>query len=400
MAKPLPKTPVAFALRRLLPDDAQTLLLRAALDGDKGAEAWATWRASHNLQATLTGNRAGVKGLLPLLAYNLERNGAEVAADDLSLLRMARYREQLRMERYQTILGQTLAALQTAGVNSILLKGGALTLTTYPEATLRHCHDIDLLVQPRDLPQAAARLLAHDFRYAPAHTPLDDALAAGDLHLTHNSGLPIVLHTRLFRNDFYGMALEDAWQSALPVGKGLAGMMLAPEWELVHIVGAMLCAPSRARVTWVCDAYTLMAAHPMLDWARVCEIARQCRLAMALYAALDYLRQQRQRFVPSFVLVELQRDFAQASWADVAELLQSARRQQAASYGDLFAAATNWQERAALLRWILFPPLPASQRQQASGWQSPLFYLRFNLRRGARFLARRTVAAKPSKGQV
>ena len=43
-----------------------------------------------------------------------------------------------------------LAALQAAGNEALLLKGVALAETVYPQFRLRHCHDLDLLVEVRN----------------------------------------------------------------------------------------------------------------------------------------------------------------------------------------------------------------------------------------------------------
>jgi hypothetical protein len=396
VADALPHAAVTLALRQLLPTPGQTLLLRAALAADHGAEAWATWRAGHDLQATLIDDHVGIKGLLPLLAYSLERNGAAVATEELSLLRMARYREVLRGERYQAILQQTLNALAAGGVRAILLKGAALANRTYPEAALRHCHDIDLLLHPHDLTQAAKLLLAQAFHAAPGEGSDVKAAGRNGLRLYHASGLPVELHTRLFRHNHYGLSLDDAWQNALPYGDAPSVMMLAPEWELVHIVGVMLCAPGRARLTWVCDVHFLLAAHAEIDWERVCEIATQSCLAMAICAIFEYLHDQLGEPIPLAVIETLRSSSAQADRAAVEQLLHCARRQEAARYSDLLSAASTWQERLFLLRWMLLPLPTAEQRYQAACLPLLLFYLR----RGLRYLARQLFSTKTTKDQA
>ena len=46
------------------------------------------------------------------------------------------------------------AALEAAGIRSILLKGPAIKLWLYAEDESRHYWDIDLLVSPAELPRA------------------------------------------------------------------------------------------------------------------------------------------------------------------------------------------------------------------------------------------------------
>lgn len=385
--QPLPNATVVAALRALLPTAGETLLLRAALDTARSAQAWAAWRTAYPLQETLASEQVGMKGLLPLLDYALENQGATVAPADLSLLRMARYREQLRSERYQEILRHALTSLHTGGIKVILLKGAALAKTLYPQPTLRHCHDIDLLIQPSDLPRATELLLAHDFQLQ-AHNPAA-AQAGNSLHFRHASGLPIALHTRLFREPFFDLPLDDAWQSAQPLTKGEPYAMLAPTWELVHILGTVICAPSRARVTWVCDAHYLITANPTLDWPRVGELAGQSHLALAAWVLLTYLHEQHYLPMPPSLLADLQRLGAQASRGEVEHLLQCARNQRAVGYGELWEAASSWQERAQVARWMLLPLPPPDQ---ATSWQAARFYWQ----RATRYLTRRINSTKPS----
>jgi hypothetical protein len=401
MAAPnrLPTPAVTYALRRLLPSAAETLLLRAALDREQGAAAWSSWRAQHDLPATLAAENAGLKGLLPLLAYQLETHGASVAPDDLRLLRMARYHETLRSQRYQTILGETLTSLTQADISVILLKGAALA-PLYPAADLRHSHDIDLLILPQQLPDAVETLLAHGYSH---HLPAAAAAKArqgGDLRLDHSSGLPVVLHTQLYRNPFYAPPLADAWRSATPLANHPANQppnqstirTLAPEWELVHILGVMLCAPQRARVTWVCDAYYLLAAQSTLDWQRAGAIAGQSGLAMAAAIFLAYLEQQQQAPIPAIFLAQLQHDAAAAGRAGAEQLLHCSH-DQGTAYNDLYAAAADWQERAWLLRWIFTARLATLQRRIAHCGHASFA----SLQRRWRAPARQPVAPKPTK---
>jgi hypothetical protein len=335
------------------------------LDGENGVAAWATWRSTHNLKATLASDRAGVKGLLPHLAYALEQNGAAAAgnltSDDLTLLRMARYREGLRFERYQTILQQALTALAEGGVKAILLKGAALALTVYPYPALRHCHDIDLLIHSNDLHLAAQALCTHSFA-EPSQQP--SPLERGDLRLDHASRLPVVLHTTLVRYHLFAMPVDDAWQRALPLAYEPPALMLAPEWQLVHLIGAMLCTPHRARVTWVCDAHLLLVANPALDWERVCKIVAESGLALPAFVLLGYLQQEHHSPIPAFVLDCLQQHFAATDRAACEQILRCGRAQDAAGYGGLLANAASWQERAFLWRWMIFSFPTTVQRRK------------------------------------
>lgn len=395
MSEPLSFAPaslpflVAYAMRCLLPTAEQTALLRAALDDQEGAAQWRSWRAAHDLQAFLAQDHAGVKGLLPLLAYALEKHGVELTSDDRSLLRMARYREQLRMERYFAIMQQSLDLLRSHNIEIVVLKGAALAQTAYPDPTLRHCHDIDLLIHPRDLRRATDLLLQHGYRHSSSRSSLDQAVALGDVQLDHASGLPVVLHTRLFRQEFFDAPFDDFWRHTVTLGEG-PQRMLAPEWALVHLLGTVL--GTRAKVTWVCDAVYLLAATPTIDWSHVGALAAQCGFALGLYGLLAYLRDLHQIAIPSTLFDELLHHFTAERRASYEQILHCARQGDRVRHHELFSAADSWRETLFLLRWMLLPLPITAQRQQMADWQLPLFYMR----RAVRKLARKTSAIRAS----
>jgi hypothetical protein len=62
-------------------------------------------------------------------------------------------------------LADILKALQPAGIPVILLKGGHLAKWIYPEIALRPMGDIDLLLHPDDLSQAATILQGLDYHF-------------------------------------------------------------------------------------------------------------------------------------------------------------------------------------------------------------------------------------------
>ncbi len=110
-------------------------------------------------------------------------------------------------------------ALKEAGIPVILLKGHALARTVYPEPTLRQSSDIDLLVQPRNIPAAEEVLeklgyrcpakIFHRSQYASHHETFSPP----------GKGLPIELHWEA--DDAYGLFpegwLDDAFSRRITI---------------------------------------------------------------------------------------------------------------------------------------------------------------------------------------
>jgi hypothetical protein len=66
--------------------------------------------------------------------------------------------ERLRYEAYARISARAFDALAAAAVPFIVLRGAALAEAAYPATTLRHSHDVDLLIRPNDVGRATDAL--------------------------------------------------------------------------------------------------------------------------------------------------------------------------------------------------------------------------------------------------
>ena len=203
------KSPLYELLSCLLPTETQTWLLQACLWSDEpGRRAWARWQKSiSDPLAFLKQENEGVKGLLPLLYVALRDNHAAVDAAFQTRLRTAYMRDELRNTAYRRVCQQVLSCLTATGVEPIVLKGAALADSVYPDLVLQHAHNVDLLLRDTDLSPAAKVLPSVGFApLMPPHPPGRQAVK-----LSHESGLPLVLHQRLFRSPFYDIDPSDLW---------------------------------------------------------------------------------------------------------------------------------------------------------------------------------------------
>ena len=81
-------------------------------------------------------------------------------------------------------LGEMLAAMDAAGIETMVLKGGYLAFQVYPDPALRGMSDLDLLFQPADLPAAEAVL---------------QSLGYEGKHKSADEGPGIVKHTSTYK---------------------------------------------------------------------------------------------------------------------------------------------------------------------------------------------------------
>ena len=371
----------------LLPTAAESALLAACLhSGDRARDAWARWctgrgtdeeRLCHDLAATRT--------LLPLLTRSVASNRLDTGPRVLTYLRAATLREELRASRFRQIAAEAIDALDSDGVATLVVRGAALAATVYDAWSLRHCHDLDVLVTPEELARAAS-VLTHVgcAPIGPGPDPLRGAVAG------HRSGLRIALHTRPFAVPYYDGPVE--WFTARNqriVIDGVSARAASPEAMLVHVLGHATYSPSRRNLRWVADLWHLLARHRDLDWSAIGANIEAHRLALPVSVLLRHLADFGLP-VPPDVLMCLRKRAALAGRAAEDVALAGAL---AATHGDfrrLWRSTVSWRGRMRVVRWAVVPS-PAYLRSTVpfSGKRfSPLSYVF----RPARFVAGRLVS--------
>ncbi|HKA56745.1 MAG TPA: nucleotidyltransferase family protein [Candidatus Binatia bacterium] len=374
MSISLTKPALCHTLSVLLPTPDQTVFLRACLSsGEAGRKAYEDWRARRGESEKALREGYG-KSLLPLLFHTLQRNGAGANEEFLTVLRAASLREELRTTTYRRLCRRALLALTTAGIPIIALKGAVLADTVYGHPTLRHSHDIDLLLRESD-PSHTVSLLS-SVGFTSLRREIDTAWQ--DIHLVHESGLPLVLHRRLFRTPCYNTATTDLWaRSRTQAVADVPVRVLAPVDQLVHVCGHAASCASRESLRWVCDAWLLITRYPDLDWETVLDCSSRSHLTLPLAVTLGYLAEELQAPIPATFLRRLYAAASRATTAEREAALWGARAGARGRYRDLLRLTGDWRTRVFVLRWMLFPS-PASlcptQRVRRS-WRSPFSYL-------------------------
>jgi Uncharacterised nucleotidyltransferase len=283
----------AGPLAAALPTSGQTRLLRVCLLSAEAARAnWEEWlRGAARPGDRLRDPRGGFKRLLAFLGYRLREQHIEVDAGLRGQLRAARVREQLRADAVRDVCRSALAALSEAGVQAVVLRGVMAAGTLYPDPSLRHCHDLDLLVSA-ELLEAAARVLEAEgcSRVAPRL-------------FRHASGFPICLHQALFRIGAFNTRLDDVAGETVPaIVAGAQATLLTPAANLLHLCGHAVTTGSHVTPNWAVDAWLLLDRHPELRWEAVVDWASRGALAGPLAATLGYLAGELDAGVPPGVL--------------------------------------------------------------------------------------------------
>lgn len=214
------------------------------------------------------------------LRHCLREAHGHVPADVERLVAVLALDREFRMRLLESRLAESLAALNAAGIDVLLLKGGALASTVYGSFAARAMRDIDILVRPEQAEQARAIMLRHrwaadpelpgDGSYREHHhlPPLRDLGPSGLRLEIHRSALPTG-HPFRFTD-------EELWQAARPVRVGeSAALVMHPTHHALHI--AIHFAWSHMLKSGAWHAFRDLAAlvaHGLVDWADFGRTAR------------------------------------------------------------------------------------------------------------------------------
>jgi hypothetical protein len=368
---------VSLPLGALLPAPRESALLRACLlDGPDARAAWREWLAAGPVPVEAQRRElARARTLLPLLARSAERNDLPLDPGISDYARAATLREELRAERYLALAAGALRALREAGVTTMVVRGAALAATVYERWSLRHCHDLDLLVPASEHPAALRALARAGFR----------TIAAADgTRAEHDAGMQVALHERPFVAAWYAASPDTfARRSRTLLVGGVAADVPSSEAMLVHVLGHASCASSNRNLRWVADAWHVIARSESLDWDDVVQLTCAHRLELPLATMLDYLATLASP-VPATVLNLLR---ARATAANGAAEDAALGGMAAAAQGDLrriWRCCHSSADRRRLLRWAVAPS--TGYLRSAFGirrrWLLPLMYLYRPLRFG------------------
>jgi hypothetical protein len=295
-----------------LPSNAETLLLQACLlEGDRAGAAFAAWSANPQQALEELQETGSKRRLLPLLQASLERSKIAVPPELQATLRAAALYEKLRTSAYRDIAANVFRNLGEAEIPFLATRGVCFSATIYPDS-LRHCHDIDLLVHPSNVESLVRVLTEHsDFK------PDDSAAsAASDRLLVHSSGLPFAIHTRAVKSepDELPWELLEQNQAALFIYESQV-RTLSPEVTLLHLLLHTVSTASRRSLIWLCDAFQLIK-QGTIDWKLFTgHVSDPYHLAIAI-PALSYLSTHLHASVPEALQLELEARWSKLSEAD------------------------------------------------------------------------------------
>jgi hypothetical protein len=187
-------------------------------------------------------------------------------------------------------------AMAARGLQPALLKGAALALSVYPGTAQRTMSDIDVLLPDEMMETAVQVMVALGYRhYEKGERPLAlQEMARGEIPFYDPHGRLVELHWSPFPGWWVQRttAIDDAaiWQRVEPLYPPFR--QLDPEDTVIHVavhlaVNHHFCASA---VRGLLDIAFTADKRPV-DWAMVAARAREWRVSVAVYTALELAAQ-------------------------------------------------------------------------------------------------------------
>lgn len=289
---------------RCWPTVQQEWLIRAALlKGKDALDAWKEWKSSVDVEELDPGSHR----MLPLLYRNLKSQGIK----DPSMYKYKGVYDQTWYGNH--ILFFTVASLlrsfHDAGIETMIIKGAALTVFYYRDYSLRPMNDFDVLIHTEQVLPAIH--LLQKLGWTPVDfSPTEEYISVSFSHgFRYGNGQEVDLHWHLLSQCRETDSDEDFWEEAV-VAKfhDIPTHVLIPTDQLFHscIHGAKWnYSPPRFR--WVADAAIILnTAQSEIDWNRLIAQARKRRLVLPLRETLKYLHNVLDAPIPPEILQSIQ----------------------------------------------------------------------------------------------
>lgn len=286
------------------PTYQQGLLLRAALlQGGDALAAWEEWRAAVDIQRL----DAGSYRLLPLLYRNLSLHGVNdpLMATFKGVYRNTWCKNQLLFNKVSAVM----RAFHEAGIQTMLLKGAALTLNYSRDYGLRPMSDCDILVPTADALPAMKLLRELGWEaYAEKQETYIDLMHAMPFKKDQVGG-GIDLHWHVLHQCLQENADEDFWKGAISVKiDDLSTHVLNPTDQLFHVCVHGWHGDVFPTIRWVADAMTVINSSPdAIDWHRLVAQAEKRQLVLRLKDTLPILRDLLDAPVPLSILQDIEK---------------------------------------------------------------------------------------------
>lgn len=260
----------------------------------------------------------------PVLWARLQRvSGGRLPPEAGALQRLAMVSE-FRMRHLEERLAQSVAALDAAEVDALLLKGAALAVTVYGSFVRRPMSDLDVLVRDGEERRAWDVLLGAG--WVPLPVPGMEEFYSGHHHLpaledARATGVQLELHTALFFEGHpFRLSPSDIWRRAERIDvRGHRAFVPGVHDQVLHLCLHFAWSHMMASGGWRAfrDLDALVATGGV-RWPALVELALESRGGSCCYWTFRLARELAKVEVPESVLAALRPPLPEAVLSRVA----------------------------------------------------------------------------------
>jgi hypothetical protein len=291
------------------PAATQFLLLKAALwQGEPALQAWQQWKERLNLETDILD--MGSFRLLPLLYHNLRVHGV----DDPSMgrlkgiYRLTWYKNRLSLQ----VLAGVLGLLRSAGIETMVLGGAALTLLYYRDYGLRPMDSLDLLVPVRRVHSVISTLeqAGWKIKSLSREKMTEEFLRLRDsARLENPTGQSLDLYWRALPDIPGSDTDDDLWANGNPLQiEGTPSLTLSSVGHLLFVFAHGIAPNGTSPACWAADAMTILnATRGKPDWDVLVAQAEKRHLILPVLGALLFLREALSAPIPPEIIARLQK---------------------------------------------------------------------------------------------
>jgi Uncharacterised nucleotidyltransferase len=283
--------------------DEKILLLKSALlSGEEFSNSWKLYVSNFNLEKT---DPVCVK-LFPLLYVNLRKNKIEtpLLGEFKKLYNITWYKNELLFNKILS----AIKALAEIGIESIPLKGMALTLGFYKDFGLRPMNDFDLLV-PEDKIMRSVKILLNlgyfpqnNFRFQKGFLQISNSYT-----FYGKDGGEFDLHWHVLYEACSRETDEILLQNYIPIKVNNKIInVLSVENQLLHVMVHGIDHFSSSGFQWLPDVIFLLQNYAdKINWDKLLANSEKLKLSLSLSTGFKFINSEIKPLIPEWVLNEL-----------------------------------------------------------------------------------------------
>lgn len=249
-------------------------------------------------------------GILPMVHQSLVNNSSEVPGFVAVAVQKLSEKSEMLARELQTLLAQ----FAEQDIQVIPLKGPALAATLYGDATMRPCHDLDMLVRQNDFQRAQDLLFELGFVARGAADEYHRGFRRDDLLVELHFG---IASPSTFPLDSFPFDLDGVWRRSRPGSFRQRPMRIISHDDLVLYLCLHGLKHGFGKLMWVVDIARALGLMDESAFPDLMRAAKQQDLELALLIGCEAVREILQQ-LPSKLEVEI------AESPEVAKMAQRA----------------------------------------------------------------------------